>query len=136
MAAGRKRLLVVDDDPDMVNVIKKRLARRGYDVSTASTGARALRRLRKEPCDCLLLDLLLPDISGREIMETIAKEEILPLSRVIVLTGVHNVQNATAYMQYGAFAYLGKPFDFDYLAQTISRCCKDDGDTDVLEAVV
>ena len=130
------RILVIDDDAYIQSIIKKRLLRRGYEVSVATNGKRALKRLRTKQYDAILVDLLLPDIPGRDIIEIIKKEELMPLKRVLVLTGVHNVQNATAYMQFGVFAYIGKPFDFDNLFSLLDRCCGDDPPPTDLDAIV
>lgn len=130
------RVLIVDDDDGVRGAVSRLLRHHGMLPVQAGRGQRALERLRAgEKFSCVLLDLLLPDMMGCEIVETIATEKLFPLERIIVLTAVTNVANATAYMQFGLNAYIGKPWDNDALLKLIQRVCSGQG-PESLEAIV
>ncbi|MFW5856937.1 MAG: response regulator [Planctomycetota bacterium] len=117
-----KRILIVDPDASVRNGLSRLLRRNEIDVATAVCGERALQRLREgETFDALILDVLLPDMYGKELVGAIASESLLPLSRVLILTAMQNVDNATAYLQYGCAAYCGKPYDNDQVLQQVLR---------------
>ncbi len=104
-----RHILVVDDDPNLLQVLKMRLMAGGYTVSTASDTETVHRRLQEETYDLALLDLKLQDADGIELMETLhATHPELP---VIILTAYGTIQTAVDAMRRGAFSYLTKPFD-------------------------
>ncbi len=136
-AEGEKlRILIVDDDEGVRGAISRLLRHQDMLPVQAARGQRALERLRAgEKFDCMLLDLLLPDMMGCQIVESIAAEKLFPLERIIVLTAVTNVANATAYMQFGLNAYIGKPWDNEALLKIIGRVCSGQGPAS-LEAII
>ena len=83
----RKRLLVVEDDPGERLSIQELLGHDDIDIVTADTGAAALAALAEQPCDCVVLDLRLPDMSGFEVLERISNNEALRDVPVVVFTG-------------------------------------------------
>jgi CheY-like chemotaxis protein/signal transduction histidine kinase/HAMP domain-containing protein len=83
----RKRLLVVEDNPAEQMSISALLGHDDIDVVTADTGHEALQIMRQEPCDCVVLDLRLPDLSGFEVLEEIRSDAVLADVPVIVFTG-------------------------------------------------
>jgi len=83
----RKRLLVIEDDAREQLSIAELLGHDDIDILTAATGAEALTRLHEDPCDCVVLDLRLPDMSGFEVLERIAHDEALRDLPVVVFTG-------------------------------------------------
>ena len=85
--APRKRLLVVEDDPAEQLSIKELLGHQDIDIVTADTGTAALAALREQPCDCVVLDLRLPDMSGFELLEHVSKEPAMRDLPVVVFTG-------------------------------------------------
>ncbi len=104
-----RHILVVDDDPNLLQVLKMRLMAGGYTVSTASDAETVHRRLEEETYDLALLDLKLQDDDGIELMEALhAAHPGLP---VIILTAYGTIQTAVDAMRRGAFSYLTKPFD-------------------------
>jgi two-component system chemotaxis response regulator CheY len=127
-----KRILIVDESSEVRNRLSRLLRRNGMEVSTAVDGKRALHRLRNgEPFDCVIAEILAPDFPGREFVQRLHDEDVLPLSRVIILTHIHNIDNANAYLQYGCAAYCGKPFDNERLLHQIWKVCglaSDNGD--------
>jgi hypothetical protein len=83
----RKRLMVVEDNPAELLSITELLGHDDIDIETVETGRHAIRRLREEPADCVVLDLRLPDMSGFEVLEKIRDEESLSNVPVVVFTG-------------------------------------------------
>ncbi len=83
----RRQLLVVEDDPAERLGIMELLKHDDIDIVMAGSGAEALERLRTQPCDCIVLDLKLPDMSGFEVMERMREEEALADIPVVVFTG-------------------------------------------------
>jgi CheY-like chemotaxis protein len=86
-SAGRKRLLVVEDNPAEQLSISELLGHDDLDIVTADTGAAALAAMAEQPVDCVVLDLRLPDMSGFEVLEAIGKDEQLAIVPVVVFTG-------------------------------------------------
>jgi CheY-like chemotaxis protein/signal transduction histidine kinase len=83
----RKRLLIVEDNAAEQMSIKELLGHDDIEIVTADTGAGALTTLRDQPCDCVVLDLRLPDMSGFEVLDSIRKDEVLSEVPVVVFTG-------------------------------------------------
>ncbi|MCA6107697.1 HAMP domain-containing protein [Bradyrhizobium sp. CNPSo 4026] len=83
----RKRLLIVEDNPAEQRSIKELLDHNDVEIITASTGAGALSTLRSNPCDCVVLDLRLPDMSGFEVLDEIRSDERLSNVPIVVFTG-------------------------------------------------
>ena len=85
--ARRRRLLVVEDNPSEQLSIRELLGHDDIDIVTTGTGAEALRTLREEPCDCVVLDLRLPDMSGFDVLEAIRADGAIADVPVVVFTG-------------------------------------------------
>ena len=86
-AQARRRLLVVEDNPSEQLSIRELLGHDDIDIITTGTGTEALRTLREEPCDCVVLDLRLPDMSGFEVLESIRSDGAIADVPVVVFTG-------------------------------------------------
>ncbi|MDJ0811558.1 MAG: sigma-54 dependent transcriptional regulator [Desulfobacterales bacterium] len=106
---ARRHILVVDDDPNLLQVLKMRLLSGGYAVSTATDAAGVHRHLTTQTCDLILLDLKLGDTDGIALMEALHADH--PGLPVIILTAYGTIQTAVDAMRRGAFSYLTKPFD-------------------------
>ena len=106
----KKTVLVVEDEPTLVMGLQDVLEFEGYDVVVAPTGREgvSLANLRKP--DVVLLDLMLPDIPGREVLDILRKSQRLALIPVIVLTALGSEQDRIAGLDAGADDYLAKPF--------------------------
>jgi len=115
----RVKILLVDDDQNFLSVAKKRLAKRGYTVLTASRGFEALEELRCQFIHVVVLDVKMPGMNGIDILKVIKRE--FPLVQVIMLTGVPTVGCAAESLKFGALNYLIKPVDFEELFQTIKN---------------
>lgn len=112
------RLLLVDDEVGYIEVLSKRLTRRGFKVMTASSGAEAIRALRKSDFDVAVVDLKMEDMDGIEVLKVLKK--MVPTLHVIILTGHGSERAAREGVAHGAFDYLIKPVGLDPL---IVRIC-------------
>jgi DNA-binding NtrC family response regulator len=112
-------ILVVDDEEPFRRLLKKELARKGYAVEVASDGSEALRLLRDNPFDVILLDIVMPGVDGLSLMKTLKEDSGAPA--IIVLTGKATVETAVEAMKNGAYDYLTKPYKLDELAIVIDR---------------
>lgn len=116
-------ILIVDDDPVSVELIQSNLKAFGYQrITIAMDGITALEEIRRRPHSVVLLDLVLPDISGVDVLRTTVEE--MPNLPVIVLTGNESVDTAVECMRIGAFDYLTKPPDRNRLKSGISHALK------------
>jgi len=112
------RLLLVDDEIGYLEVLSKRLTRRGYRVTTASSGTEAIRALRQWEFDLAVVDLKMEDMDGIEVLKVFKKMD--PCLRVIMLTGHGSERAARDGITQGAFDYLIKPVGLERLIETIS----------------
>jgi two-component system response regulator AtoC len=111
------RLLIVDDEEVMRNVLARYFATRNYETVTASSGEEAVRIVDEQPVDAVLLDISMPGMGGLEALARInARRPDVP---VVMVTGVDDEQVARDAVQSGAFDYMLKPPDFEYLSQTL-----------------
>jgi two-component system KDP operon response regulator KdpE len=101
------RILLVDDEPQLVRVLTPVLATVGYEVSVATNGADALKLLAQEGCDAVILDLGLPDFDGKAVIETIRSWSDVP---IVVLSARDIEQEKIASLDLGADDYVNKPF--------------------------
>ena len=109
-----KKILVVDDDQDGLQLLDFALQSKGWDVAVASLGSEALELFRKDAFDLVLLDLRLPDIDGLEVMTQI--KEISPDIEVIIISGYSSVDKAVEATKEGAFYFIEKPIDLETFA--------------------
>ena len=104
------RILVVDDEPDITALVAYHLARAGYRVSTAATGAEALKAAREERPDLVVLDLMLPGVSGYDVLAEMRSREETRDVGVILLTARREEADRIRGLSLGADDYLTKPF--------------------------
>jgi len=116
-----KTILVIDDEPDILNGYQAILEREGYRVITAPDGQSGLTRATRENYDLVIVDLMMPRISGFIILERV--KETMPGRPVIMLTG-SGAPEQRAYAEFlGVDAYLIKPVAPQVLLQTVERHC-------------
>ncbi len=106
-------VLLVDDEPEFLETLVKRLTKRGLNISTAKNGEEALAVIRGKEIDVVVLDVRMPGIDGIQTLREINK--LNPLMEVIMLTGHASIEVAIEGMELGAFDYLMKPADIDEL---------------------
>ena len=109
-ASPAERILVVDDEPDILALVTYHLAKAGYRVSTAATGAEALRAAREERPALLVLDLMLPGMSGFDVIEQLRGDETTRDIAVLMLTARREEPDRIRGLSLGADDYLTKPF--------------------------
>ena len=105
------RILVVDDDPHVREVLRRMLTRDGYSVSTASDGVAALDAIASQPPDLVILDITMPRMDGFSVCRTIKANPATALIPVTMLTGRHSEEERRAGIEAGTDDFLAKPFD-------------------------
>ena len=115
----KARILVVDDEPPQLEILRLILGSEGYEVATAPSGRGALAALRREPFDLVLTDLKMADLSGIALLEQILREQ--PGTCVVLMTAHGSIDSAVEAMRKGAFDYLTKPVDREVLLIAVSR---------------
>src|ERR1044071_5822170 len=109
-SAEPHRILVVDDEPDITALVAYHLAKEGYRVTTAGTGADALRSAREERPDLVVLDLMLPGHSGFEVLAELRRRDETHDVGVLLLTARKDEPDRIKGLSLGADDYLAKPF--------------------------
>ncbi len=116
------KVLLVDDEQEFVSTLAERLELRGMNVSIATDGEAALSFLETDPPQVVVLDILMPGLSGLEVLEKI--KAINSQIQVILLTGHGATKDGIRGMQLGAFDYLIKPIDIDELIKKLNEAAK------------
>ena len=111
------RILVVDDDADVRDVLTRFLKRRGYVVENAADGKEALSMVREHDPDLMLLDIYLPKMSGLDVLHQLQNDDVH--TRTIALSGIPDDQMVRNTQALGAVAFMAKPFDFPQLTAEI-----------------
>ncbi len=124
MENEKLKILIIDDDFEIVDGMKGVLTEIGYDVTTIYSGEEALKLIEKENFNIHILDIIMPKMSGLEVLKK--AREIKPDANFIMVTGYGNEQKAVDSLNYGAFAYLKKPVLWQELEITINRCLKNE----------
>ena len=118
----KKRVMIVDDDPDMREVLYKKLKDRGYTVLTAADAGSALRVLEATPVDVVITDFKMPGASGVELVRHIGENYRDTLT--IMITGYASIEGAVQAVKAGAEVYLPKPFTYEQLYAAIEKALK------------
>jgi DNA-binding response OmpR family regulator len=127
-------LLVVDDEPELLSVLQRALEQHDYVVDTALAGAEAIAKAMARPPDLIILDLMLPQMSGLEVCRALRADERLQAVPVIFLTARHETAFKVAGLDLGADDYLTKPFEFhELLARVRARLRNRRGGGDTLQ---
>ena len=101
------KLLLVEDDPEICGMLKKFLEKENFEIITANDGEEACSKFRQETCDLVLLDLMIPKISGMDVMQHIRKNSVVPL---IIISAKDSETDKTLGLSLGADDYITKPF--------------------------
>jgi DNA-binding NtrC family response regulator len=113
------RILIVDDDENILRVEAAILKDKGYEVETATTGAEAIEKTERRHFDLMLVDIRLPDMEGTEAITRV--HDTTPKIRKVIVTGYPSLQNAVAAVNNGADAYVMKPFDVEQMLETVRK---------------
>lgn len=112
MTKGKKlRVLIAEDDPQILALVAERLGRLGFEVFETSDGDEALALCRDKRPDAVVLDVMMPGRSGWEVCRSIREDDELAGTAVVMLTGIGERLNEMTSPLYGADDYLDKPFD-------------------------
>ena len=118
----KSKILVVDDEPRMCDSLKFLLSSQDYQICTATSGQEALDLLSGEEFDIAILDMVLPDMDGHQLMDYINAHN--QDTFVIAITGHATLDSAVAALRKGAYDYLRKPFEYDELLMTVKNALK------------
>ncbi len=111
------RVLVVDDEPDAVELLQEFLTSKGYEVITAQGGEEALRSVKEDRPHLILLDVRMPKMNGLEVLKRV--KEIDREVGVIMVTAVNEEETGRQALSLGAFDYITKPLDLKYLERSL-----------------
>lgn len=120
--ADRRRVLVIEDDPGIRRLLELTIARRGWICESAADGSDGMKRLGAGPCDAILLDLMLPRVSGFDIVRHIKEQHPELLSRVIVMTAASNAVLSKFEDRSLVRKLIRKPFDLLELMTEVEAC--------------
>jgi DNA-binding response OmpR family regulator len=113
------RVLVVDDEPQVVWVLELALGSEGYDVSTARNGVEAMAQISATHPELMVLDVMMPRMDGWSVMRELAKLPAEERPRVVMVTALASGRDRAAALELGVDAYVPKPFDMDELLGVI-----------------
>ena len=116
-----KKILVVDDEPHIVKVVKSRLEANGYAVVTASNGEEAIVKAQHEKPGLIILDVLMPGLNGFEVLEKLKQDKATSYIPIIMLTCEGQTDNIFKAQELGVADYLIKPFDAKEMMGLIER---------------
>jgi two-component system, OmpR family, alkaline phosphatase synthesis response regulator PhoP len=117
----RSRILSVDDEPDVTQLVQFHLTNAGFEVITAATGREALDQVRQAPPDLILLDLMLPDIDGFGVCEILRRQSSTATIPIVILTAWGTRDARHLGLELGALDYMTKPFSPKSLVDRVKR---------------
>ena len=118
---AKARILIVEDEPNIVESLSFILGRAGFEVDTISDGAEALDRLRRQSFSALVLDIMLPGMNGLDVLKAIRSDNALSSLPVMVLTAKGQASDRRAAEAIGADAFVTKPFSNAEVVERVSR---------------
>ncbi len=122
MDAEPDRVLVVDDNEVNRDLLARRLQRQGYEVETASNGFEALEMMSSMSLDLVLLDIMMPQMNGYQVLETLKADPALRHIPVVMISAVNDIDSIVRCIELGAEDYLSKPFNPVLLKARINAC--------------
>lgn len=117
--AGKKRILIIEDDEEMRSLLKEFLDEEGYETDSVDNGSEAYRRLVKEAFDLIITDIRMPGLTGLDILPGVRK--LQPEAFIIVMTAFGSEEVYHKVLEKGATAYLEKPIHLDHLRNLIQE---------------
>lgn len=121
MTDAKTKILVADDDLEILALVARHLTALPAEVVEASDGEEALRLAQREKPDLVVLDVMMPGMSGWEVCRAIREDEALSGTGVIMLTGIGERLNEMTSPLYGADGFLDKPFELDELSDKVQE---------------
>ena len=120
----KMKVLVVDDEPKIVRLIKQKLEASHYEVVTAANGEQALRQAHTHRLDLILLDLMMPVMDGLEVLTRLRTTKDTSRIPVVIVTARQDTQAILQSQDLWAADYVTKPLDLEMLVQTVKRCAR------------
>lgn len=117
------KVLITEDEPNIVESLSFILKRAGYEVAAVSDGEAALHQLRVDPPDVMILDLMVPKLSGFEVLKQVKGDPALAALPVLVLSAKGQAHDRRLVEEMGAEAFVTKPFSNRDLIEQIGRLC-------------
>ena len=108
---AKPRILIADDDPDILDVFEITLSEENYEIVKAADGKEALRIIKSKPLDLVLLDYAMPKLNGRQVCQEVKKDILLRHLPIIMVTGKGDVEDKVGGIEAGADDYIVKPFE-------------------------
>ncbi len=120
----KKRILVVDDEPDFCAIVKGNLEKEGFSVEVAYDGVEGLAKVRANPPDAIVLDVMMPEMDGYAVCKTLKKDPKFSGIPVVMLTAVASHVSSTRYSHYDGMSmeaddYLPKPASADAITSSV-----------------
>ena len=113
------RILIVDDEDDLRNLLGHVLSNAGYEIVSAMDGEHAITLLQKQKFDLALLDIQMPNVNGIQVLQFVHNHR--PTTKAIMLTGYADLSNAMEAKEFGARDFIAKPYKVDDILSTIDR---------------
>jgi len=114
-----EKVLLVDDEKEFVEVLSERMKNRGMNVSTSLSAKEALKKIDQESFDAVVLDLMMPEMDGIEVLRIIKEKR--PEMQIILLTGHGTIEKGIEAMKLGAMDFIEKPADITVLSEKIKK---------------
>ncbi len=114
---SKLKILLVDDEPEILQVLKIHLSTFDYDISTAEDGTSALNAVNENPPDIAFLDYSLPQLNGKTLLKFIKRRS--PATYVVMVSGRASMDIARECLEFGAFDYIQKPFNLDRVTEVL-----------------
>ena len=118
-ARKAKKILVVDDEPELVKALELRFSNEGFHVITAADGEEGLRKAKEEGPDLIILDIMLPKMDGYKVCNQLKSDARYQQIPIIMLTVKYQDKDKIEGFKTGADEYITKPFEFDELAKRV-----------------
>jgi DNA-binding NtrC family response regulator len=119
----KARILIIDDNENMLETLSDILQEQGYATETATTGKEAIRKAKNISINIAIIDIKLPDITGMEVLQTFRR--LYPNRKNIIITGNATLLNTIDALNMGANAFIMKPLDPDRLERALKQCLDD-----------
>lgn len=124
MSLSRKCILVIDDEPDTADMFAEMMQLRGYRVLVSYGGAQALRLVAREKPDLVMLDMMMPDVSGTEVLQFMRRDPRLDQIPVLVISARSKPGDIQAGLKAGANQYLTKPVSLHELYKAVEEATR------------